>query len=332
MVACSRERLPVLEDDGTIRFSVSAVNVSSSKAVSDIPDDYTYLFSDGNQIGVYGSWTSGGATTDVFSHIPVICTDNGDGTYYWAYTPLKYWRRGGYYDFSAVYPYNVNSQYGSSGNRLVITYSMHADNYDLMVASAERDLDSVDDTSPVEFTFRHATAAVRFLFCTDSDVNTYKLTSFQLQYLHAVGILVYNAGTIGLSAWNPAEFRSPSVCEWEAPSLAARMDITTSYDDFGDDYAAKEWSKWLFVLPQNLNDDDGNHPAVQFAVNVNDDTTPVYTTLPLPETYDDDSEDILWKPGYMYTYYIRIQPSTAIITVDVAPWDSYYVAVDDIDF
>lgn len=32
------------------------------------------------------------------------------------------------------------------------------------------------------------------------------------------------------------------------------------------------------------------------------------------------------------TYYVRIQPSTATITVDTKPWDSFYVAVDDINF
>lgn len=110
------------------------------------------------------------------------------------------------------------------------------------------------------------------------------------------------------------------------------MNITTSYEDFGSDAAQNGWDKWLFVIPQNLhNDVDGFHPAVQFSVNVNDDTTPVYTTLPLPENYD-DSSDVLWKPGYMYTYYVRIQPSTATITVDTKPWDSFYVAVDDINF
>ena len=137
--ACSRERLAV--EDMAIRFGVSSVNISTSKAIDEKPDDSSYLFTEGNQIGVFGSWTStAGVTTDVFSHIPVICVDNGNGTYGWEYSPLKYWRKGGIYDFSAVYPYSVNSQYGSSGNRLVITYSMHADNYDLMVAAAERDL------------------------------------------------------------------------------------------------------------------------------------------------------------------------------------------------
>lgn len=328
--ACSRERLAV--EDMAIRFGVSSVNISTSKAIDEKPDDSSYLFTEGNQIGVFGSWTStAGVTTDVFSHIPVICVDNGNGTYGWEYSPLKYWRKGGIYDFSAVYPYSVNSQYGSSGNRLVITYSMHADNYDLMVAAAERDLRTDDDSSPVNFTFRHACAAVRFLFCTDSGVNSYKLDNFQLQYLHAVGILVYNNGNIDVSNWNPAEFRSPSVCEWSAESLDKRMNITTKYEDFGSDAAQNGWDKWLFVIPQNLhNDVDGFHPAVQFSVNVNDDTTPVYTTLPLPENYD--SSDVLWKPGYMYTYYVRIQPSTATITVDTKPWDSFYVAVDDINF
>lgn len=318
---CNKERMPV---DSAIRFGVRTVNVSSSK-VTDRPDDSDYLIADGNTIGVFGSWTSNdNETTDVFSDIPVMCVEQNDHSFEWIYSPLKYWRKGGLYDFSAVYPYGVKSQYGSSGNRLVITYSMHVDNYDLMVASATRDLRTEDNTAPIDLTFYHACAAVRFLFYKGSDVNNYKIDSFQLQYLHSVGILVYNSGEIQLSNWNSAEFRSPSVLEWEAETLDDRVDVPSNYEDFTGE-------KWHFVIPQSLHAEDGNHPAVKFSVNVNESTTPVYTVLPLPESYSDNS-DVLWKPGYMYTYYIQIQPSTASITVKVTPWDSYYIAIDDIHF
>lgn len=322
LTGCNGERMPI---DSAIRFGVhSEAQVSTSK-VSTVPDDIDYLFTDGNQVGVFGSWTSSeGVTTDVFSRLPLTCEKQADDSFEWVYSPLKFWRKGGVYDFSAVFPYSVNCQYGSSGNRLVITYSMHADDYDLMVAATERDLTSSDDTSPVDLTFRHATAAVRFLFSKGSESNEYYIDSFQLQYLHTVGILVYNSGEMTVSNWNPAEFRSPSVLEWEAGSLDDRIYVPQNYSDFTGE-------KWHFVIPQNLNADDGYHPAVQFSVNVNDGTTPVYTTLPLPETYANNS-DVLWEPGKMYTYYIQIQPSNASITVKVTPWDSYYVAVDDINF
>ena len=51
----------------------------------------------------------------------------------------------------------------------------------------------------------------------------------------------------------------------------------------------------------------------------------------LPESYA-NSDDVLWEPGKMYTYYIQIQPSTAAITVKVTDWDSYFVGVDDLIF
>lgn len=323
LVSCRQERLP--QDGQPIRFGVNTVQVSSSKAVSTLPDDKSYLFTEGNQIGVFGSWTSAaGVTTDVFSRLPLTCQKQGENDYTWEYSPLKFWRKGGVYDFSAVYPYDVNCQYGSSGNRLVITYSMHAQDYDLMVAATERDLTSSDDTSPVGLTFYHACAAVRFLFCKGSETNEYYIDSFHLQYLHSVGILVYNSGNLTVQNWNSAEYRSSSVLEWKAETLSDRVYVPKQYSDFTGE-------KWHFVIPQNLNADDGNHPSVSFTVHVNDDTTPVETILPLPVSYN-NGNDVLWEPGKTYTYYIQIQPSTASITVKVTPWDSYFVAVDDISF
>ena len=326
LVGCGKNPVPSADEtDGAILFGVQQMGLST-KALSTAPDDANYLIADGNQIGVFGTWTSPeSVSTDVFSKIPITCKEESAGVFKWEYSPLKYWRKNGFYDFSAIFPYTANCQYGTNGNKLVASYSMHAENYDLMVASATRDLSAVDDTSPVNLTFQHAMAAVRFVFCKGSEANNYYLDTFQLEYLHAVGILVYNGGTVTVNNWNPAQFRSPTVLEWSAEGdLSKRISIPDNYSDYPKD-------EWHYVIPQHLRYDDGSHPTVYFSVHVNDDTTPVYTTLPLPETYD-NGQDVVWEPGKMYTYYILIQPSKAYITVQVTPWDSYYVAVDDVNF
>ena len=100
------------------------------------------------------------------------------------------------------------------------------------------------------------------------------------------------------------------------------------------------------MIPQNLNADDNNHPALQFSVQIKqyqeDGVTlsytteePVYTTMLLPVTYQDannQTHDFVWEPGKTYTYYVQIQAGQASISVKVSDWDSYYVYVDDLIF
>lgn len=328
-LSCRKQEASAPEDARAIRFSaVAPAAVSVSKAPSEFPSGEEVLFSDGNVIGVFGTWLSPeNVSTDVFSKIPLTCYEDTPGEFRWDYSPHKYWRQGGFYDFNAVFPRSAAVQYGTNGNKLVITYSMHADNYDLMVASAERDLRVTDDTSPVNLLFRHGCAAIRFLFSKGSDTNHYYLDSFSLGNLHTVGILVYNGGEVHVSDWNSAEYRTASVLEWQAASEAGRIDVPEDYADL----SADGWDNWHFAVPQNMVQDDGVHPLLRFSAYVNDDTVPVSTVLSLPETYA-GGDPVIWEPGKVYTYYIQIQPSDATVTLVATPWESSFAAVDDISF
>lgn len=338
-------------DSRLIRFSPSVhSSVPATKADPNLPDDEEYLMADGNKIGVFGTWKSPeGVSTDVFSNIEVTCQDNGASAsprYLWDYSPHKYWRKGGKYFFHSVYPYTANTQYGTDGTRMVVTYSMFSDNYDLMVAGAERDM-AGDDTSPVNLDFKHACAAVRVVFRKGSeDANRhYLLNSFKMQYLHALGVLVCDDVDVTLASWSPAEYRSPSVMEWTAENEAARIDVPESFEDYKL-MDTGTLPKWHFAVPQNLNTEDNFHPSLQFSVYVKQyqedgitlsysTATPVYTTLPLPETYEDaqhNVHDVVWEPGKVYTYYVQIQAGQASITVSVTDWDRYYVYIDDMIF
>lgn len=342
LAGCERE--PVAFDESrAIRFDARPeVSSAFTRAGEDVPDGPEYLYTDGNRIGVFATWkSSDGVSTDVFSKIPVTY-DGGD----WIYSPLKYWRRGGTYYFRAIFPYEVNTQYGTDGTRLVTSYSMFADNYDLMVAGHVRDM-AQDDMSAVPLVFKHACAAVRVLFRKGSgDANRhYLLNSFKMKYLRSMGVLVHDQDDVTLDSWQSAEFRSPSVLSWTASSAAGYIDVPESYTDFKQ-VNSHGWSQWHYVIPQNLNMDDGNHPALEFSVHVqqflDDGETlsyqtdePVSTTLRLPVTYEDEDHqvhDYIWEPGKTYTYFVQIQAGQASITVKVSDWDAYYVYVDDLVF
>ena len=308
-----------------ILFSASPAKVSTAptKVIAGLPDDESYLVKNGNKVAVYGAWTSPeGVSSDVFRGLELSCEKPGAEAANWVYSPLKYWRTNGTYAFSAVYPPDVSVQFGTSGGKLVASYSMLANDFDLMAASASRS-PATQGIDPVNLQFRHACAAVRFLFCKGGDNTDYYVDSFQLQNLHAVGILVSENGEE--FSWQPAEFRTAVIYDWKAASLDERLSVPREEDGYVS-------QGWHFAIPQSLSGNDGLTPTVQFSVNVGASTTPVYTHIALPLTYADSGDPVEWKAGNVYTYTIRIQPSWAYLSVEVKPWDSYYLAVDNIVF
>lgn len=346
---CGRMDQPA-SGEGAICFSAgmtggSSVSVKSGPPATSFPSHESDFIKAGNTISVYGSWTSPvGVATDIFRGVELTCeeTDNELEPFRWTYAPLRYWRSEGTYTFGSVYPSNARVEYGTSGGKLVATYSMLADDYDLMVASTKRDMSLASSTAKVQLDFHHACAAVRFLFrkAEGSEVD-YFVDSFELQNLSAVGRLVANwvvtdPGTVSDEYqinWTPAEAKSSGIYAWQAADQSKWIEVLDEYATTSE--TPTEIEKWHFVIPQTLLGDGITHPTLQFSIHVGNDATPVYTHLLLPEEDDPDSANptpIRWEPGKMYTYKVQIQPSKAYIEVEVRPWDEYYLGVDDITF
>ena len=346
---CERMDRPA-SGESAILFSAgmaggSSVSVKSDPSATSFPSHEADFIQEGNTISVYGSWTStAGATTDIFRGVELTCHEDGEAPepFRWTYTPLRYWRSEGAYTFGSVYPSNARVEYGTSGGKLVATYSMLADDYDLMVASTKRDMSLASSTAKVQLDFHHACAAVRFLFRKAEGSETdYFVDGFELQNLSAVGRLVANwvvtdpgAGTEEYQiSWTPAEAKSSGIYAWQAADQTKWIAVPSDYAT--DTETPAEIEKWHFVIPQTLLGDGVTHPTLEFSIHVGDDPTPVYTHLLLPEEDDPDSANptpIRWEPGKMYTYKVQIQPSKAYIEVEVRPWDEYYLGVDDIAF
>ena len=351
---CRKSAAPDVSGDA-IRFDVGLARLATSPetrapAAEEAPTQENYLIHENSLVGVYGTWTSPEReSTDVFSKIPLECKSDGNGGYVWEYSPRQYWRHGGTYDFRAVYPFDVDTQFGAGGRNMVVSYSMLSENYDLLVAGETRNLSATDDRSPVPFRFQHALSAVRVVFQKGSDDPNrhYYLHSFELQHLHAVGILVYSGGTVDVASWHPSEYRTETVYPWSVPENV-RFDVPKTYDEFKTESALAKynWEQWHFVIPQALKGADGFNSAIRYSLEVEQyedngvtlayrSEAPVYTTLPLPLEYKDDeniTREVIWEPGKVYTYYIQIQAGWAFITVKVEPWERYFVYVDDIVF
>lgn len=319
LTGCERETWPDTEEC----MCFSATQGAMSRAVSSIqPDAQDYLIAPGRQIGVYGTLTRTGMEDyAVFTKQAVSCGDDLK----WTYSPLKYWKRSGVYDFKAVFPYSAICLAGTSGKRMLVSHSVTSSHQDLMVASGRRDV-ATEGTSPVELKFQHACAAVRFLFKKESADDDYKLASFKLQNLRIVGTLDMAGDALTLDSWHTGGL-SPAaeVFSWTAATSADRKEIPSSYD-------AYTGYTWYYMIPQTMAVPAGtSRPSVTFNVVFNNEPTPVSTTLPLPDSYEEGGQTVTanWEPGKVYTYYINLKPSRVAITVHVTPWDNETLLIDD---
>lgn len=317
---CSKEEVP---ESGAMSFCASDAAVT--KVISPVqPDGSSWLIAEGNTFGVYGTIVRQGYDdTQVFEKQAVTC----GGDLKWRYSPLKYWKRSGDYYFKAVYPYSADCLAGTDGERLLVRHAINTSHYDLMVASATRN-PATQGTTPVNLEFKHACAAVRFLIKKASSSYNYSLTSFKLQNLRIVGTLDITDGNLTLDNWHTSGMApAASLFAWEAATPAERRSIPISYEEYGAD--------WYYMIPQTIAVPEGDaHPAVTFSVIFNIEPTPVTTTLPLPDSYQENGQTVtaVWEPGKVYNYYINLQPSRVSINVTVTDWDVQTLVVDDIIF
>jgi hypothetical protein len=214
----------------------------------------------------------------------------------------------------------------SNSDKVVVNYAM-SDNYDLMVASkpnvsANTQVDA--DNPEVALKFLHACAAVRFLFYkADSDANDYSINHFELKYLYTAATLEYlGTGTaaapaspeVAISEWKLGDTpaRAASAYAWTATEADPSWPVPTATAGAG---AVKD-KEWFFVIPQELDNTDGD-ASLSFSYTIGTDTTPHVVALNL-EKYKGSS--VTWEPGKTYTYNIEIHPETINFTVTCEDW------------
>lgn len=312
---------PEREGEDVLDFSAS--QGAMTRATSAVqPDASDYLIAPNRQIAVFGTITRQGMDDyTVFNKQVVTC----GADLRWTYSPLKYWKRSGIYDFKAVFPISANCQAGSSGKHLLVNHSITSNHMDLMVASAQRDV-AADGTGPVELPFRHACSAVRFLLKKESAADDYKLTAFKLQNIRIVGTLDVSGEEVVFGDWHTSGLApAAEVFAWTAATVSDQKDIPVSYDQYTG-------AEWYYMIPQTMAvAATVSRPSVTFSVIFNGESTPVSTTLSLPDSYNEGGQTVeaRWEPGKVYTYYINLKPSRVAITVHVTPWDTETLVVDD---
>ena len=300
LTGCRREPLP--ETGEAIRFSVSPATIEVETKAGPTTEDYLKS----STIALYGSYVKDESTVVLFDGSTTLSYTTA-----WTYSPLKFWVKGGTFDFRAVSPNTAPKSGGSAeitdGKKIEVDYNAASDQYDLMVASNHGiSVSSTASMAAVNLPFSHACSAVQFLFKksgNDTD-NTCTIKSFKLSGANTKGTMTYAYSTtegndvISWSSNTPGDLFANTGTSWV---------VTTGFSSFDG---------WHYVVPQDL-----SGATVEYSyVFADENAKTVSLTLPA----------VSWLPGKTYKYNIDIGMSK--IDVQIEPWVSYEVWVGDVPF
>lgn len=291
LTGCRHESLP--ETGKAIRFSVDEAAVVDLQTKADLPTEADFKNRD---IALFGICTKSEAET-IFDGSYDTSRLRFDSTKGWYYEPLKYWNKGGLYDFRAISPLIAAKPNGSAAKTGAVEADFN-EYYDLMVASNHDTaaLSSTDSVDPIQLTFSHACAAVRFKFTKGAETRDCKVTHFEVNKISTSGTMTYSwNGAKDVITWKPGgakkEAHFTSDTQWEITE-------TTDFQSFDG---------WHLVVPQTLN---GATVTFQFKIGADATRTAV---LPIPE-------NSRWEPGKVYEYRINIDILTVGFSFTVEPW------------
>ena len=306
---------------------VLALGSCAKTEVTDVPDsryigfDNAYI---GNptkgglpQEGQYGSgngisqfFVFGNTSVDdvVFDDIRVY-ESNGQ----WVYDVLKQWQSGATYKFAAYSTNentpldNVSFSYDDHQLTILDFVSDNSSQRDLLVATSSEDLNP--DNVPVQFTFKHALAMIKFTLQSSlGDNNPIAITDFKVNNISTKSTLTVSENNGTQISWGP-------VSETEAFSNSVDMEAITTVPAVSDEFV---------IIPQIVS---GNI-TVSFSVSVDGVTS---NPMPLTATIENPT----WEEGKRYNYVATIT-GTDINVIEFAEpivedWGTYQDITEDID-
>lgn len=284
--------------------------------------------------GVFGGKSYDGITnfSSVFQTDRAQLVKWEDAPGNWTYEPKQKWERAMHYRFRAVWPYvESNVKANSSANLLSVTYHSLNEDYDLMVAYAERyPLDQ--GVGAVELEFKHALAGLRFIVKYSDNAQNKEadaITEFYLTGIYSQGQLFYGFAKADSGPesmiWDLSEYTfnvdTPQFHWPNSGGVTAGKEIpfggtrnpganvyftkTTS----GSDGAA-------LIVPQKLSSQRGK-TYVHFRTTLGG--TALHT-VELPETQ--------LEAGKIYTFTLSINETTITIDGKVQDWKEIHSNID----
>lgn len=228
----------------------------------------------------------------------------------WNYTPLQFWQQEGAYDFRAVWPSTARVDKTSTGQAMIVNYSIVTDTCDMMVAYKHIPMPKMGNNY-VGLNFYHTLTAINIIIDKESnDQQSYIIKNTYFKNLYVAGNFVHT--------------QSPETSE--ALYRCWRTSYFENSKNIHEQTHNKEVPRTLgynFMIPQEVNPagtPDEKKAKLCYTLNINGTESATETELPY----------IKWLPGNKYTYRVIIKGSDAKIEVITTKWDEVDILIDDI--
>ena len=228
----------------------------------------------------------------------------------WNYTPLQFWQSEGAYDFRAVWPSTARVQLTSTGQAMMVNYSVITDTCDMMVAYKHVPMPK-SGGNYVGLNFNHTLAAVSIIIDKEeNDLQEYTIKNTYFRNIYVAGNFIHTNSPETpeaiYSCWQKSYFENERNIHEHAHGLKVPQ-------AFGFD----------FMIPQDVNPEGaaaGAKAMLCYTLVVNGIEFATETEIP----------NIRWLPGNKYTYRVTIKGSDARIEVITTRWDEVNLTIDDI--
>ncbi|WP_292269888.1 fimbrillin family protein [Butyricimonas sp.] len=271
-------------------------NTPAARGTDGTPVTGAGLKTEGNTFAVYSEYSLGSQPVQTFDNQPQAVTYAGGG---WTYAPKKAWVNSANYKFRAYYPSTAAVEgTTSSANLLTVEYNIARDNFDLLVAYAER-YPAAEGYGAVTMPFKHALAALRFEIKYDDDVNTTdRVTKAYLRDICVVGLMTFGGTPSDRIVWYKSYSDTEPRYTWEGVKEfgAGNTRKATVYDGEGIVFAIPQAVGEKTTAFHFLTEAEGNTPHVAY----------------IPA--------VTWEPGKVYTYTITLSGSALHVAVSIKEW------------
>lgn len=257
--------------------------------------------------------------------------NNNEGA--WTYDdPKQKWERAMHYRFRAVWPYvERNVKANSSANLLSVTYHSLNEDYDLMVAYAER-YPLKQGVGAVELEFKHALTGLRFIVKYSDDATTKDLdaiTEFYLTGIYSQGQLFYGFAKAD---------SGPESMIWDLSEYTFNVDTPQFHwtnskggtEDTGIPFGGTENTEANVYFTKTTSGSDGAALIVPQKLSSQRGKTYVHfrTTLGGTALHTVELPETPLKAGKIYTFTLSINKTTITIDGKVQDWKKIYSNID----
>ena len=295
LAGCTNEEVTDIADSNVIGFGKAFVG-NPTKAVAEVTDDNLQNF---YVFGYKGS-------TAILTNEKVYKSGTA-----WGYNDIQKWEASQTWSFAAYSNAGTATNdgkidgvtYSTAGGLEITDYTVGTENKDLVASISSTDISTTN--TPVQFTFLHTLARVKFTIQSAMGINEVSITDFKVTGAKDKATLTFTSTSGGEISWGIAS---------DARTMNGANGTATTETPYTDEFV---------VIPQKPE----SGITIKFSASIDDPEDSGSSTIQKSLQAVVGTDNCDWKAGFCYNYIATIDATDMnIITFELAnvePWADY---------